>query len=130
MNMDTISGLGESQAWLISDRNVAEKKDTGAQGSARADSVEISSQKPEKIKVLEVDQWTSTGNIEQFTMDEFNIDRVSGGDSEAAKKIFGGYAAVREVRKEDSPHIGEVWYISDPQSNKLKFYKANYDSSD
>jgi hypothetical protein len=85
---------------------------------------------PDKVKVLEVDQWTSTGNIQNFTMESFDMRKMSGGDSEAARQIFGGHAAIREVSPNESPSIGEVWYISDPKTKKLKFFKANYDSSD
>jgi len=82
------------------------------------------------MKVLEVDQWTSTGNVTDFTMDEFELANVHGGDSEAAQAIFGGSAKVREVSENASPYIGNVWFKTDPQTGKLVHYKSNYDSSD
>ena len=128
MNMQPISGLTNADCgeWKIG-VTMQEKKEPE---KTAEDSVEINSAKPKTITVLEVDQWTSTGNIKDFSMEDFTLNKVKGGDSEAAKQIFGGYAAVREVRESDSPSIGEVWFISDPQSHRLKFFKANYDSSD
>jgi|GEM_PF-2379207 len=87
-------------------------------------------QAAKKMKVLEVDQWTSTGNISDFSMKDFDLEKLEGGDSGAAKQIFGGHAVIREVSENASPSIGEVWFISDQETNRLKFWKANYDSSD
>jgi len=87
-------------------------------------------QKEEKIKVLEVDQWTSTGNIKDYSFKDFEMNKIKGGDSEAAKKIFGGHAVIKEVLKTQNPFIGNVWFIEDPKTLKFVFYKANYDSSD
>lgn len=124
MTIDPASGVRGNYG-----QGIKPRKSSKADQSPKApeDSLELTGK---KIKVLEVDQWTSTGNVQNFTMEDFNLGKVKGGDSEAAKQIFGGHAAIREVSPQDAPHIGEVWYISDPQSNKLKFYKANYDSSD
>ncbi len=82
------------------------------------------------MKVLEVDQWTSTGNISDFGFADYNLDKVRGGDSEAARAIFGGWSLVREVSENDSPSIGHVWFREDPVIKKFVFYKANYDTSD
>ncbi len=82
------------------------------------------------MKVLEVDQWTSTGNVTDFTMDDFELENVHGGDSEAIRKIFGGSSRVIEVSENASPSIGNVWFRTDPNTGKLVYYKANYDSSD
>jgi hypothetical protein len=45
-----------------------------------------------KMKVLEVDQWTSTGNVEKFSFKDFDLEKVKGGDSEAVKLIFAAKA--------------------------------------
>ena len=44
--------------------------------------------------------------------------------------LFGGHAVIRDVLENATPYIGNVWFITDARTNKLKFYKANYDSSD
>lgn len=63
-------------------------------------------------------------------MENFNLAKVVGGDSAAAQTIFGGHAKIREVDKEWFPSCGRVWFIADPETGKLKLYRANYDSSD
>lgn len=81
------------------------------------------------IKVLEVDQWTSTGNITDFSFDDYERSKVSGGDSDAALKLFGGTSRVKYVSETDRPSVGNVWFNEGP-TGKLVLYKANYDSSD
>jgi hypothetical protein len=80
------------------------------------------------LKVLEVDQWTSTGNVSDFTLEDFDLQKVEGGDAGAAKVIFGGDARIREVPHAGVPSKGNVWFI--PGDNgKLRLFKANYDTS-
>lgn len=81
------------------------------------------------MRILEVDQWTSTGNITDFSFEDFDLQKVSGGDSAAAKVIFGGNARLREVSETDRPYLGTVWFRQGP-TGKLEKYLANYDSSD
>lgn len=81
-----------------------------------------------KIKVLEVDQWTSTGDMGRFNFETFQLLNVKGGDSEAIRRISGGHAIVKEVSPNDIPSRGNVWYTE--VDEKFKLYKANYDSSD
>jgi hypothetical protein len=81
-----------------------------------------------KIKVLEVDQWTSTGNIRNFGLSNFSLSQVKGGDSEAARAIFGGWAEVLDVEETANPSLGRVWFVE--KDGKLEHYKANYDTSD
>ena len=83
-----------------------------------------------KVKVLEVDQWTSTGNIEQYSFSDFDLGKVSGGDSETIRKIGIAGASVMEVEEADSPSIGRVWY-REGKNGKLERWneKANCDSS-
>jgi hypothetical protein len=80
------------------------------------------------MKILEVDQWTSTGDVERYNFETFDLNKVSGGDSEAVRAIFGGHAVIREVAEEDNPVIGCVWFIE--LNGYFKQWKANYDSSD
>lgn len=87
------------------------------------------------VKVVELDQWSATGNITQLRMSQLEGDpqlaiaQIKGGDSEAAKAIFGGYLRIREVSEEDRPSIGHVWFKEGP-NGLLERYRANYDSSD
>lgn len=89
----------------------------------------------DKIKILQVDQWTSTGNVKGTKLEDWERDRQgmlssrSGGDSEAIQQIFGGSARVREVRESETPDLGEVWFRPDADG-VLELWKANYDSSD
>ena len=80
------------------------------------------------MKVLEVDQWTSTGNVEEFNFETFELQNVQGGDSLSARLIFGGHAAVKDVDEDAQPTIGHVWYVE--AHGKFIRYKVNYDSSD
>lgn len=80
------------------------------------------------MKVLEVDQWTSTGNIGDYNFETFELSRVEGGDSLAARQIFGGHAKIREVSENSYPSKGEVWFIE--VGGTFELWKANYDSSD
>lgn len=84
------------------------------------------------IEVLEVDQWTSTGNIKEQSWDDLKakgIDAVSGGDSEAARVIFGGDFRFKEVDERSSPGIARVWFIKGADG-RPELYKYRYDSSD
>lgn len=84
------------------------------------------------IEVLEVDQWTSTGNIKALSWDDLKtagIDAVSGGDSEASRVISGGTFFFRMVGEHQSPTIARVWFTKGPDG-KPELYKFNYDSSD
>lgn len=87
-----------------------------------------------QVKILETDQWTSTGNIEGTKLEDWETDtdlmlaNVKGGDSEAAKKMFGGRAYVREVEEDDYPTIGSVWFKPD-EAGVLRKWHANPDTS-
>jgi hypothetical protein len=85
--------------------------------------------KKKKIKILEVDQWTHTGNIEELAIKNFDIKKVKGGDSETIRKIFGGHAVFLEVDEDERPSEGKVWYRI-TRGGRFKFYKENYDTSD
>lgn len=81
-----------------------------------------------KIRVLEVDQWSSTGNIEDFTMEDFELRLVGGGDSETVRAIGIASARICEVEESWEPPMARVWYRTGPDG-KLELYKYNYDSS-
>lgn len=83
----------------------------------------------ELIDIIEVDQWTSTGNIQKQNFDEVGLNTIEGGDSESAKVIFGGAFKRLKVKPTDSPWIGRVWFVKG-RDGKCEFYKASYDSSD
>jgi len=90
-----------------------------------------------KIKVLQVDQWTSTAkNIKDFTLEDFEprnlrktLSLLCGGDAKAIQKIGIANATIREVEENSRPPIAHVWFITGPDG-KLRFFKANYDCSD
>lgn len=81
------------------------------------------------IKVLEIDQFSSSAdNLTNMGFKDFELQKLSGGSSEAAKVIFGGYAKVKMVGANERPSIGDVWYVE--ENGKFKLYLANYDTSD
>jgi hypothetical protein len=82
-----------------------------------------------RFKVLEVDQWTSTGDVGKYTLDTFELSEVAGGESAAARAIFGGSARILEVDETRHPQIGSVWFRPGPDGRLVR-YAANYDSSD
>jgi len=88
-----------------------------------------------KVRVLEVDQWTSTGNVEGTKLADWESNQKDmlnsrmGGDSEAARTIFGGSARVIEVREDAEPWLGNVWFREDEQGLLFR-WKFNYDSGD
>jgi hypothetical protein len=80
------------------------------------------------MKIIEVDQFTSTGNIKTLVFKDATLDKISGGDSQAAKDIFGASFSVMEVEEDAKPRLGCVWF-KEGQDGKCQFYKANYDLS-
>lgn len=84
------------------------------------------------IRVLEVDQWTSTGNIREHKwadLERRGIAAIEGGDSAAAKAIFGGRFVFRSVEECKGPALGSVWFRKGTDGYPV-LYLANYDSSD
>lgn len=84
------------------------------------------------IDVLEVDQWTSTGDVKLHLWDALKasgLDAITGGDSRAARLIFGGRLRFYQVNPLLQPSIGSVWFTRG-EDGYPKFYRANYDSSD
>lgn len=83
----------------------------------------------EIIRVIQIDQFTSTGDIREQDFEAVTLNSISGGDSLAAKVIFGGSFTVKEVSIDDSPRIGYVWFKKG-ENGKCALYKSNYDTSD
>lgn len=81
------------------------------------------------IEIIEIDQWTSSGDFTHIPFDDLDLDLIFGGDSAAAKAIFGGTFKRKNVMECDYPGIGNVWLIKDEQGFP-KVWKTNYDSSD
>lgn len=94
---------------------------------------ELCSYKEAKIKVLELDQWSGTGDLSQLTMTMFESDpvgtlqKIEGNDAKAVRTIFGGSAKVKEVSLNARPNIGSVFYKE--EDGGLVLWKSNYDSS-
>lgn len=83
-----------------------------------------------KIKVIELDQWSAGArNLKTIPFDQLTLDKLKGGDSEAAKAIFGGTFRILEVTENQRPSLGNVWFKKD-ENGFPEFYKAQYDSSD
>lgn len=81
------------------------------------------------MKVIEVDQFTSSGNIRELSFNAVTLSEITGGDSEAAKLIFGGRFNVKDVSESEKPSIGYVWF-KEGVDGKCTIYKSNYDTSD
>lgn len=86
------------------------------------------------IEVLEVDQWSSTAdNLREMSLADFKegkgFDNLKGGDSEAIKSLRLGSYKIITVEEDWTPDIGDVWFREDPETGKLKYWKARYDSS-
>ena len=81
------------------------------------------------MKVLEIDQWTSTGDLKKLNMNDFNLDDVNGGDAEVARKIGIATAKIKDVDESSFPPLGKVWVIEGAEG-MVEIYKANYASSD
>lgn len=84
-----------------------------------------------KVKVLEIDQWASTGNVEDFTLDNFDRDKVHGGDAEAAQAIVLGSfrGEIREVEENWEPPYTKVWYRPTGPGGKLHRWKTGIPDS-
>lgn len=87
-----------------------------------------------KIMVLEVDQWTSTGDIAGTKFKDWLADiqgmlrKVSGQGAKAARAMFGGRASIKEVEEQERPTVGNVWF-KPSRRGILRCWKANYDTS-
>jgi len=90
---------------------------------------------PVKVRVLEVDQWTYTGNIEGTKLVDWEenqkdmLNSRTGGDAEAIRAIFGGSARTMMVDESAEPMLGHVWFRENEQGLLFR-WKFTYDSSD
>lgn len=88
------------------------------------------------MTILELDQWTATAkNLKDMFFRDFEAKpaetllKLYGGNSFAARRIFGGHAVIKEVTLQEKPPKGSVWYVED-EIGLLKRYLYNFDSSD
>ena len=88
------------------------------------------------MTVLELDQFTATAtNLKEMFFRDFEANpadtllKLYGGNSFAARRIFGGHAVIKEVTLQEKPPKGSVWYVAD-EIGGLSRYLANFDSSD
>ena len=88
-----------------------------------------------KVKVLEVDQWTSTGNVAGTKMEDWvakpkeMLETRSGEHAESARTVFGGHAVIREVYETSEPSMGNVWFRPN-ENGILRRWKFRCDSGD
>jgi len=85
--------------------------------------------------VIEMDQWSQTGDIDKWTFEEWvglignlkdgHAPKLEGGDAQAGQAIFGGDYAVKEVDEDDRPRLGLVWFI-EGSGGELERWKANF----
>ena len=84
------------------------------------------------IWVIELEQHIGSRltNIGSLLFDEFDIDKLAGGDSEASIKFTGRVPPKPIlVHESQSPALGYVWFIKGPDG-KIKRWKERIDSSD
>jgi hypothetical protein len=84
-----------------------------------------------KVEILEIDQWTSTGNVKAFSWTELKkhgIDCITGGDSETIRIVSGGTFLFRQVNETEVPRIGNIWMIENEKGYPT-IWKTQYDSS-
>lgn len=85
----------------------------------------------EKITVIEIDQFTQTGDIGEFSFDELRqliekndppqIDNIKAN----ARKLFNGRFSVKTVSADDKPTPGYVWFTENKNGNVIE-YKKNF----
>lgn len=85
--------------------------------------------------VIEMDQWSSTGDLEDWSFEQMveaietgpdnHVPAIKGGDAEAAQGIFGGDYSVKEVGEDDRPRKGLVWFV-EGEDGGLERWKYNY----
>ncbi len=81
-----------------------------------------------KMRVLETDQWTSTGDVEGSPASAFCLEAVTGGDSAAARALGIARGEWLSVEPGAMPPVGSVWFFVD-QAQRLRKWRASYDSS-
>jgi hypothetical protein len=81
------------------------------------------------MKVIQVDQWASTGNIKDLDFDTVSRPAVVGGDATTAVELGIASLKVLEVSPEAEPPEGFVWYKRGADG-KCEYHDGNYDTSD
>lgn len=86
-------------------------------------------------EVIAMDQWSSTGDLDQWSYEEMkstieNLEdgyapSIEGGDAKAAQQIHGGRYDVKEVGEDDTPSKGMVWFIEGDDGG-LERHKTNF----
>jgi len=79
------------------------------------------------MRVLEVDQW-AVRDTEGKPFTDYDRSAMASSDAGVALRVFGGHGLYREVAEDDSPSLGEAWFVN--QDGLCHLWKANYDSSD
>lgn len=87
--------------------------------------------KAEEITVLVIDQFTQTGDIDDYTFDELRKLIEDGENPEIenieanARKLFNGKFSVKTVSSDDEPKSGYVWF-AEGEDGGIVEYKENY----
>lgn len=95
------------------------------------DDIEDQSGDNEEITVLEIDQFTQTGDIDDYTFEELRKLIEDGEDPEIenieanARKLFDGRFDVKTVSPDDDPTSGYVWFTEGDDGGVAEF-KTNY----
>jgi len=77
------------------------------------------------MEIIEVDQWTSSGNIDKLDFDSVTLNEIKGGDSESVKVIFGGNFVRKTVKENEQPDTGNVWYRKN-KNGKCELWRYNF----
>jgi hypothetical protein len=86
-----------------------------------------------KIKILELDQWSScTDELKELSLSHFETenwgDVIGSVKFHLIQSLF-GHCKIREVDETALPSKGLCWFKND-ETGKLKLWRSNYDSSD
>jgi hypothetical protein len=128
ISQHAVNGFAEYAKYLFGAIESHEKVASELSSEIKSLQDEIRELKHGKFTVLIVDQWTSTGNMEEFSLADFQAENVHGGDSDTVRAIGVASYEIREVFGNERPVLGEVWFIE--EDGKLKKWKYNYDTSD
>lgn len=78
--------------------------------------------------VIEVDQWTSSGDIRNVPFDKLFVTKINGPAAETAVDLEIASMTLRLVLDSETPQTARVWFVKDPNGMPY-LWKANYDSS-
>jgi hypothetical protein len=82
--------------------------------------------KPYTVEVIELDQWTATGQFTHVPFAELKLEYIQG-IPQLWGAPLGGHLERREVEPDDKPPLGHVWLI---QGSDLmpRVWRTNYDA--